>query len=77
MVKICGFFEKRKTTYVAKESLYQHDDGKGPWDKIENLFEIDNRTYLLTINYYTNYTYNKLTQALCVVWPEEVKSNEF
>ena len=54
-VKNCVSCEDRKPN-VTKEKLHQHNDGKGPWDKIgTDLFEIDKRSYLLTIDYYTNY----------------------
>ena len=55
VVKNCVFCENRKPN-VTKESLHQHNDGKGPWGKIgTDLFEIDKRVYLLIIDYYTNY----------------------
>ena len=39
-----------------RESLNQLSDGNGPWDKIgTDLFVIENRNYLLVIDYFTNF----------------------
>ena len=39
-----------------KEPLIQHSDGEAPWIKIgTDLFELEGRNYLLTVDYYTNF----------------------
>lgn len=39
-----------------KESLQQHDIGDAPWQKIAiDLFEIQKRQYLVTVDYYSNF----------------------
>ncbi|XP_052285339.1 uncharacterized protein K02A2.6-like [Dreissena polymorpha] len=39
-----------------KQPMKQHSDGKHPWDKVgTDLFQIENKTYLLVIDYFTNY----------------------
>ena len=39
-----------------KETLKQHDDGATPWNKVGiDLFEIEGRTYLVAIDYYSNF----------------------
>ena len=38
------------------ETLKQHDDGEQPWEKITtDLFEIKGHSYLVTIDYYSNF----------------------
>ena len=38
-----------------KETLRQHSDGNGPWDKVgTDLYEIKGRNYLLVIEHYSN-----------------------
>lgn len=55
MVKTCEQCEKRKPQN-QREPVKQHKDGKGPWDKVgTDLFVIENRNYLLVIDYYTNF----------------------
>ena len=50
----CEACEERKPRN-AKGPLRQHSDGNGPWDKIgTDIFTIENRNYLLTIDYYSN-----------------------
>ncbi|KAK3091320.1 hypothetical protein FSP39_018897 [Pinctada imbricata] len=40
----------------TKTPLMQHDDGQSPWNKIGlDLFEIQGRNYLVSIDYYTNF----------------------
>lgn len=39
-----------------KETLKQHEEGTTPWNKIGiDLFEIDKRIYMVTIDYYSNF----------------------
>ena len=39
-----------------RESLNQHNNGNGPWDKIAtDLFVTENQNYLLVIDYFTNF----------------------
>ena len=55
MVKKCEQCERLKPQN-QRESLNQHNNGNGPWDKIgTDLFVIGNRNYLLVIDYFTNF----------------------
>lgn len=39
-----------------RETLKQHEDGQVPWDKVAaDLFEIKGRSYLTTVDYYSNF----------------------
>ena len=41
---------------ATKPLLKQHNDSNTPWNKIGfDLFEIKNKTYLVAIDYYSNY----------------------
>jgi transposase InsO family protein len=54
-----------------KETLQQHDDGRAPWMKIgTDLFEIQGRQYLVTVDYFSTYIevdYLKTTTARDVI----------
>ena len=50
--EVCQQFKPRN----QKETLKPVEDGESPWDKVAtDLFEIKGRTYLATIDYYTNF----------------------
>lgn len=51
----CETCEQRKPRN-QKQPLRQHNDGKGPWDKVAtDLFKIEDKSYLIVIDYYSNY----------------------
>ena len=51
----CVQCEDRKPT-PQKETLRQHNDGKGPWDKVgSDIFQIQNRAYLIVVDYFSSY----------------------
>ena len=55
LAKTCEVCEKKKSKN-QKQPLKQHHDGKHPWDKVgTDLFQIEDKTYLMVIDYYTNY----------------------
>lgn len=55
LVKHCVSCEQHKPKN-QREPLRQHSDGKRPWDKIAtDLFMIENRNYLVVVDYFTNF----------------------
>lgn len=63
LAKSCAQCEQLKPKN-QKETLKQHSDGNGPWDKIAtDLFEIKGRHYLLVIDYYSNFIEVDLLQS--------------
>lgn len=55
MIEKCEQCQKLKPRN-QRETLRQHSDGNGPWDKVgTDLFEIKGRNYLLVIDYYSNF----------------------
>jgi len=55
IARSCEPCEERKPQN-QRQPLLQHSDGKGPWDKIAtDIFVIENKSYLLVIDYFTNY----------------------
>ena len=55
IVKKCEQCERLKPQN-QRASLNQHSDGNGPWDKIgTDIFVIENRYYLLVIDYFINF----------------------
>jgi len=52
MCEICHKYD----TSPQKETLMSHDVPTRPWEKVGvDLFEIENRDYLVTVDYYSNY----------------------
>lgn len=55
MIEKCEQCQKLKP-WNQRETLRQHSDGNGPWDKVgTDLFEIKGRNFLLVIDYYSNF----------------------
>lgn len=55
MIEKCEQCQKLKPRN-QRETLRQHSDGNGPWDKVgTDLFEIKGRNFLLVIDYYSNF----------------------
>jgi hypothetical protein len=56
---------------VVKETLVQHDEPKKPWVKVGlDIFELEGRNYLVTIDYFSNYIevdYLTTTTAAAVI----------
>ena len=60
LVSTCEACQELKPR-TTKPLLKQHNDGNTPWNKIGfDLFEIKNKTYLVAIDYYSNYIENDL-----------------